>query len=277
MKIISADDRIASYGSAIKGILLGKFKIGKTSQLWTLNPDTTLFIDIEAGGLSVQGWQGDSLEPKTWEECRDIACFIGGPNPALRQDQCYSQAHYEHVLQLIGNVNAMSKYQTIFIDSISVASRLCLQYCKGQPEAFSEKSGKYDNRGAYGLLAKEMVGWITQLQHAKLKNVWFVAILDEKMDDYNRKYFAPQIEGTSTALQMPGIVDEVIVMTDLKDDEGKPYRAFICQQPNPWGYPAGDRSGTLDLIEPPSLGALMDKIKAAKRIDPLTFDYKIKN
>jgi hypothetical protein len=30
---------------------------------------------------------------------------------------------------------------------------------------------------------------------------------------------------------------------------------------NPWGYPAKDRSGRLELIEPPDLGRLLAKIR----------------
>jgi hypothetical protein len=45
------------------------------------------------------------------------------------------------------------------------------------------------------------------------------------------------------------------------------YRAFICQQQNPWGYPAKDRSGRLELIEAPDLGAVMRKIREGKRLD----------
>jgi hypothetical protein len=45
----------------------------------------------------------------------------------------------------------LDRYETIFIDSITVAGRLCLQWCRGQPEAFSERTGKPDLRGAYGL------------------------------------------------------------------------------------------------------------------------------
>jgi hypothetical protein len=30
----------------------------------------------------------------------------------------------------------------VFIDSITVAGRLCFQWCKGQPQAFSERTGK---------------------------------------------------------------------------------------------------------------------------------------
>ena len=42
---------------------------------------------------------------------------------------------------------------------------------KEQPEAFSEKTGKPDIRGAYGLHGREMIGWITHLQHTRVKNV----------------------------------------------------------------------------------------------------------
>ena len=44
-------------------------------------------------------------------------------------------------------------------------------------------------------------------------------------------------------------------------DSGPPYRAFVCHALNPWGYLAKDRSGRLDMIEPPDLGRLMAKIR----------------
>jgi hypothetical protein len=25
----------------------------------------------------------DTMRPRTWEECRDLAVYLGGPNPAL--------------------------------------------------------------------------------------------------------------------------------------------------------------------------------------------------
>jgi hypothetical protein len=77
--------------------------------------------------------------------------YIGGPNPALRDDQPYSQAHFDAVCGRFGDPAVIGKYDTVFIDSITVAGRLCFQWCRGQPEAFSEKTGKPDSRGAYGL------------------------------------------------------------------------------------------------------------------------------
>ncbi|MBW7860876.1 MAG: ATP-binding protein [Rhodocyclaceae bacterium] len=260
LPIISADARLAEP-RGIKGCIFGKSGIGKTTLLWTLDAQSTLFMDLEAGDLAIEGWPGDTIRPRTWTECRDFAVFIGGPNPALRDEQAYSPAHYEAVCAKFGDPVALERYQTIFVDSITVAGRLCFQWCKGQPEAVSEKTGKPDVRGAYGLHGREMIGWLTHLQHTRARNVWLVGILDEKLDDFNRRYFAPQIDGSKTGLELPGIVDEVITMAELAAEGGDPYRAFICQTLNPWGYPAKDRSGRLAQIEEPHLGRLMEKIR----------------
>ena len=260
LPIIGADQRLAEK-RGIKGVIFGASGIGKTSLLWTLQPESTLFFDLEAGDLAIEGWSGDSIRPKTWQECRDFAVFIGGPNPALRDDQPYSQAHFDAVCERFGDPAVLAKYETVFIDSITVAGRLCFQWCKGQPQAFSERSGKPDMRGAYGLHGQEMIAWLTHLQHTRNKNIWFVGILDERIDDFNRKVFTAQIEGSKTGLELPGIVDQVIVMAELADGEGNGYRAFINHTLNPWGYPAKDRSGRLELIEEPHLGRLMAKIR----------------
>jgi len=272
LPIITADQRLAEQ-HGIKGVILGKSGMGKTTLLLTLAAETTLFMDMEAGDLAVEGWPGDTLRPRTWDECRDFAVFIGGPNPALRNDQYYSQAHFDAVCQKFGGPAIMDKYLTIFIDSITVAGRLCFQWCKGQPQAFSDKTGKPDIRGTYGLHGQEMIAWLTHLQHTRNKNVWFVGILDEKTDDFNRRLLVPQIEGSKTGLELPGIVDQVISMAEMHTEDGQPYRTFVCHTLNPWGYPAKDRSGRLEMVETPHLGRLMEKIKTPVKpaVERLTF------
>lgn len=257
--IITADQRLA-HTRCIKGVIFGKSGIGKTSLLKTLPAETTLFIDLEAGDLAVEGWPVDSLRPRTWDECRDLACFIGGPNPALRPNQPYSQNHFNYVCEQYGDPAALAKYAILFIDSITVAGRLCFQWCSGQPEAVSEKSGKTDLRGVYGLHGREMIAWLTQFQHTRNKHVWFVGILNETTDEFNRKVFAPQIDGSKTGLELPGIVDEVITMAEVANPQGQTIRTFVCHTVNPWAFPAKDRSGRLAMVEEPNLGALMAKI-----------------
>ena len=265
LAIISVEERLTQK-KGIKGLILGKSGIGKTSLLHTLPEESTLFFDLEAGDLAVETWKGDCVRPTTWSECRDLACFIGGSNKALRDDQYYSNAHYISICKRYGNRESFDKYETIFIDSITAVSRLCYQWCVSQPQSISEKTGKPDLRAAYGLLGKEMIAWFNHLQHAREKHIWYIAILDEKFDDYNQKIFSMQLEGASTALAIPGIVDEIITLAELKN-EHESRRVFVCQTMNPQGYPAKDRSGCLEIMEPPHLQRLMAKIKEKKRAD----------
>ncbi len=83
MKIINSEER-AKMVTGVKVVIFGPYGIGKTSLLKTLDESTTLCLDFEAGLLAVQDWKGDSTEIRTWNEARDIACLIGGPNPAVR-------------------------------------------------------------------------------------------------------------------------------------------------------------------------------------------------
>ena len=258
LPIISAQQRLAER-KGVKLLMLGKSGIGKTTRLKDLDPVTTLFLDIEAGDLAVADWPGDTLRPASWPESRDFFVFLAGPDKSLPPESAFSQAHFDHVCQKYGDPAQLAKYDTYFVDSLTVLSRMCLAWCKTQPAAFSEKTGKPDTRGAYGLLGTEMIAALTHLQHARDKNVIFVAILDERLDDFNRRVFVPQIEGSKTALELPGIVDEVVTLAELKTDEGELYRAFVCQTLNPWGYPAKDRSGRLDLVEEPNLLKLIRK------------------
>ena len=258
LPIISAQQRMAER-KGVKLLMLGKSGIGKTTRLRDLEPSTTLFIDIEAGDLSVASWPGDTIRPASWPECRDLFVYLAGPDRSLPPEAAFSVAHYEHVVGQFGDPAQIERYATFFVDSITQMSRLCFTWCKSQPGAISDRSGKPDLRAAYGLLGQEMVGALTHLQHARGKNVVFVAILDERLDDFNRRVFEPQIEGSKTGLQMPGIVDEVVTLAEIKAEDGSSYRAFVTHTLNPFGFPAKDRSGRLDLLEPPDLGALIAK------------------
>ncbi|MCZ8257021.1 MAG: ATP-binding protein [Polaromonas sp.] len=262
LPIVSAVERMAER-KGVKLLMLGKSGIGKTSRLKDLDPATTLFLDIEAGDLAVADWPGDTIRPASWPESRDFFVFLAGPDKSLPPESAFSQAHYDHVIEKFGDATQLGRYQTFFLDSITQLSRQCFAWCKTQPGAVSDRSGKPDLRAAYGLLGQEMIGALTHLQHARGKNVVFVAILDERLDDFNRKVFVPQIEGSKTSLELPGIVDEVVTLAEIKAEDGSSYRAFVTHTVNPYGFPAKDRSGRLDLLEPPHLGALIAKCAGA--------------
>jgi hypothetical protein len=142
---------------------------------------------------------------------------------------------------------------------VNAATRLCFRWVSGQPEAFTER-GKVDLRSVYGSHARELLLALHHLQSARGLNIILVNALETVTDDYGRTEHRFQMEGQRVPREIPGIVDQVITMASIDFGDGKPIRAFVCTSPNAWGYPAKDRSGRLDQIEPPDLGKLIAKI-----------------
>jgi hypothetical protein len=257
-KIIPATDRTAAARGA-KALIVGPTGVGKTSLLRTLDLASTLFVDIEAGDLAVQDLAVDTFRPRTWPQCRDLAVTLAGANPAVPAVAVYSQAHYDSAIVELGVPRA---YDTFFVDSLTAVGRLCFAWAQQQPEAFSERTGKRDLRGAYGLHAREMVAWLMHLQQARAVNVVFLGILEAITDDYNRTEHRLQLEGARTGRELPAVVDQVITYHWVDFGDGVATRAFICTTPNPWQFPAKDRSGRLEQIEQPDLGKLLTKLSA---------------
>jgi hypothetical protein len=257
VKIITADERLAERRGA-KVLIVGPTGIGKTSLLRTLDTARTLFLDVEAGDLAVLDLAVPTIRIDDWQTARNVACRVGGPNPSFAPKMCYSQKHYDDIG---GPLEDLDHYDTIFVDSLTAITRLSFRHAEQQPEAFSERSGRKDLRGAYGLHGREMILWLNQLQHARAKHVVFVAVLERVVDEFNKAEWQLQSEGSKTGREIPAIVDQIITMQWVDFGGGKPpVRAFVCSNPNPWGYPAKDRSGKLEQIEPPDLGKLLIKL-----------------
>jgi hypothetical protein len=264
MKIISADERLAER-RGVKALIVGPAGVGKTSLLRTLDPARTLFIDIEAGDLSVQDVPVDTIRIDDWPAARDLACRIGGPNLSFPPTACYSEAHHQAIGGALDN---LERYDNIFVDSLTAVSRLSFRWAEQQPEAFSERTGNKDTRGAYGLHAREMINWLQQLQHARGKNVISAAILEKVVDDFNVATWQVQMEGQRTGRELPGIVDEIISMQWIDFGDGVSVRALICTSPNQWSFPAKDRAGRLEQIEEPHLGKLIEKLTGSGQRKP---------
>ena len=261
MQLISAYERIRET-RGVKIAVTGIYNVGKTSLLRTLDQamlDGTIFADIEGGDLAVRDVNVASVRPGKWPELVDLACVLGGPNPALPPTAAYSQVHFDSVMKNV-ELAELARFSTLFVDSITDAARRCFTWCEQQPDSFTDR-GKKDLRGTYGLLGRSMIAWLQQLQHARDKNVIFVTLLEQVTDDFNIKSWRLQIEGQQTRLQLPGIVDELITLAPIDFGDGKPpTRGFVCTSPNKWGFPAKDRSGRLDQIEEPHLGKLLRKL-----------------
>ena len=136
MKIISADERLREQRGA-KVLIVGPTGVGKTSLLRTLDPERTLFVDIESGDLAVLDFPVPTIRLDDWPTARDLACRIGGPNQSFPPTACYSPAHFDAIG---GALPDLDRYETIFVDSLTAISRLSLRWAEQQPEALSERT-----------------------------------------------------------------------------------------------------------------------------------------
>lgn len=272
LRIVTADERLAVANAKTTVAIFGPAGAGKTSLARSLPPAETVVIDLEAGMKSLQGWGGDSIPVRSFQDAADIACLVGGVDPAADAQGFFSAAHHQHVVTEypeLAQMIATKRY--VFVDSITDLTRQAMAWAKTRPEAFSERTGKPDTRGAYGLLARETISLLKHLQHAPGRTVIFVGILERVLDEFGRETFQPQMEGGKAARELPGIVDQVMTLS-LFDPDGESWRhnpasgstrRLVCRSGNPWGLPAKDRSGHLDATEPPDLMAVLDKVNGA--------------
>jgi len=246
LEIITADQRMADMTT--KGVILGPAGVGKTTLLKTLPPATTLFVSLEEGEISLQredeygpAFMGDTIRPSNWVELVQLteALYMNPRPPAL------------------------AKYKLIFFDSITVASHWCFQWAQTQPRAFSEKTGKPDIRGAYGLTADTMIEWAWALKRLPGVSVWLIGGLEQTRLDPDNEYsplvWRPLLVGKGTAKELPFIMDYCLVMNRFQHD-GQPYTGLFT---DPWGeygsVPVKTRGGGFAAIEPPNLGAFINK------------------
>jgi hypothetical protein len=288
--IETADERLAAPQN-IKSVILGPSGVGKTFLCRSLPPADTLMIDGEAGTLALGPWKGDTLDVRKmatalgkhpWEVMRALACLLAGPDfsdyeasPLGNIPGPYSpECHAGYMQGLPGLAERFAKYRNIFADSVTVASRWSFAWSSQQPEALSEKSGKKDSRGIYGLHGREMVRWFTQMQHMP-KNLFMVGILDQEKDDLSRITYSPQIEGGKASRELAGIFDQVMTLTRINVSEAGAVEhamadgtqhALVCTA-NPWGVPGKDRSGCLAPLEKPDLSAILAKLDGRQRTD----------
>lgn len=271
VSIVTADQRLSAASNKTSLAIFGPSGVGKTSLLRTLPADHTVCLDLEAGMKSVQDWPGASIPIRSFVDFRDLAVLIGGPDPAADPNAWYSAQHHQHARSVYagsGVEEFLASKSIIFVDSITDLTRQAMVYAKQQPEAFSERTGKPDVRGAYGLLGREVIQALKHLQHAPGKTVIFVGVLEKVTDEFNVIIWQPQMEGSKAGRELPCIVDQVISLHLFSRDAEGSYvldekaseRRLVCRAGNPYALPAKDRSGRLDLTEPPDLGALIAKI-----------------
>ena len=265
LKIVTKKERQeeANYS---KGLIVGLQGTGKTYLLNTLDPKTTLFVDLEAGDMSVKRWEGEyTLRPENWEEFINLSCLLGGPDYSVKNG-VFSENHYNNVVEAYGkDLQELidKKIKTIFVDSISDASMFAMRFANASPEAISEKTGKFNKLGAYGLVRETQENVLKQIQRARNKNVWFTANLVVKTDPDTGLITKSIDMYGSVSTKLPYIVDHVLILENLPKEDRTVGRRLICKKES-GEMLVKTRSSALDVYEKPDLGELQERIMNGK-------------
>lgn len=145
---------------------------------------------------------------------------------------------------LVGSQEA-KHFESVALDSISEIAELTL--------ATSLATNK-DGRAAYGALNTTISEIVRVFRELPL-HVLLIAKLDKGQDELGRITYSPGMPGQKLSQSLPYFVDEVLALRVTTTGE----RELLCQPDSLWL--AKDRSGRLDRLEPPDLGALIKKIR----------------
>lgn len=214
----------------IKALCYGPSGAGKTVLSSTApEPERSFIVSAEGGTLSLSGVSLEGAHVDSMSATLEV---------------------YEW---LIGSDEA-KQFNFIHIDSISEIAEYCL----------AEEMPKHkDGRQAYGAVQTRIKKLIRAFRDLPAHHVYMTAKQARVQDDQSRMYCAPDLPGSKLAASMPYWFDLVLAYrlnktTDPETGEVKTTRALQCHGDE--NYIAKDRSGKLDLFEPPHLGQIMNKI-----------------
>jgi AAA domain len=196
----------------------------------TPDPANTVIVSHESGLLSIADADIPVMETRTLKDVHEAYL-------ALRDDPQFA------------------RFTWVCIDSISdIAEALLLE----------EKRGTPDPRKAYGALADQMADLIRGFRDLPGRNV-YMSCKQERVKDESSgvTLFGPMMPGNALKQGISYFFDEVFALRVEKNPaDGSVYR--VLQTGRDFNFEAKDRSGKLDMWEPPSLAAIAAKILAPR-------------
>lgn len=207
-----------------KVLVFGGAGAGKTS-LCATTEGSPLIISAEAGLLSLRAYDIPYIEISSINDLYEAYRFVTESQDA---------AHFDWIC----------------LDSISEVAEVVLAHEKRQTK---------DPRQAYGALQDQMGELVRSFRDLKGKNVYFSCKMERIKDELNGTLiYGPSMPGAKLAQSLPYFFDEVFALRVENDADGNPQRWL--QTAMDAQYYCKDRSGALDMFEPPNLGAIARKI-----------------
>jgi len=195
---------------------------GKTRAIATL--PKPIVLSAEAGLLSIKEFDLPYLEIATLEDLQEA---------------------YSWVTQ-----SAEAKgFESVALDSITEIAEVVLAAEKLKTEGGKKVHGMR----AYGEMADKMADVVRAFRDLPAHHVYFSAQLEKSTDEQGAMFFAPAMPGNKFAQKIPYFFDEVFA---FRKEAGS--FALLTSTDGLWS--AKDRSGKLDLWEPPDLGLIIKKI-----------------
>ena len=170
-RIISADERLSAAENKTSFAIFGPPGIGKTTLLKSLASDRHRLPRPRSRhevGAGLAGRQHPGPQLHRVPRSRVLIGGVGSrrSTEAPGTAQRYHAHSAEPAPRQRHRGVPRQRGRSSSSNSITDLTRQAMAYASQQPEAFSERSGKPDVRGAYGLLGREVIQALKHLQHA---------------------------------------------------------------------------------------------------------------
>lgn len=206
---------------SVKFLGYGPAKVGKTRAIVTLpNPIT---FSCEGGLLVLKEHDLPYFEVTSLKDMEELYGWLGSEEA--------------------------SKFESVALDSITEMAEVVLGVEKNR----TVDGKKIHGMKAYGEMQDKMAEQIRKFRDITTHHVYFSAQMEKSTDELGSVSYAPSMPGQKFQQKLPFFFDEVLA---FRIENG--HRAILTASDGVWS--AGDRSGRLNLWEPPDLGAIIKKI-----------------
>ncbi|MBF0190253.1 MAG: hypothetical protein HQL99_03765 [Magnetococcales bacterium] len=250
-----------SYAMGVKGIIFAEPTQDFGRLLQSLDPVTSVLVDICYGNLSFQGFKGSRFRGVDWPSLLRIAAIIGGTNPDLSGDMPFSKRHHASVCQKFGGRNPMDGVKTVFIHGLYGCSVLLDWYSQGLASCAEKKDVLAFQRSYDAML----IGMLRQIFRVSKRgiSVWFTVPLKPGTSRLRQgACLVPDIDQPKLLQELTCLSDLIVSQTDVWRD-GIAHTVLVTDPLNKWELPAKSAAAFgLAALEPPDLAELIRKVSA---------------